>query len=369
MKIAAIAALCLAFPLGAAASHLVVIETHVVDPPPITTIKPKGQSWVVVDPPPITITDQDEVQHETVTVTVTTETPSPASAFPIPDAGIALGYFVDQTSAARARQLDKAKAVGAEYVRFDSDPDGHQLNVEETVNMAVARGLETVLILNSSNTQAQVGTPAEAAAFAKAQAQKFVRKVRFFEFLNEPDLHGWTPEQYAAYLKAVYVALKEGNPNAYLSTAGLWTWHKGTGGPDAREWTRRFYAAGAKGFFDAFAMHLYNVNDHSGYSPWWMTFEAPDSIRTQMNAAGDSAVPVWSSENGWNVNWPSPFCTGLSGEACQAKMVDGEFDALSQYPLKSLAWYMIEDLDIGFGLTRPDGTQRPSHDRYRARAG
>src|SRR5207249_9808232 len=161
-----------------------------------------------------------------------------------------------------------------------------------------ARGLEPLFDLFGNTGPID---PTTAGNFAGNQGAKWKGRVRLYEFLNEPDLQGWTPEQYTACLKAVYVALKAADPNALLTAGALWQWSSGStansGG--AREWVRRMYAAGANGYFDMLSLHLYDDPDnHGSWNLWDQAFTMTPSVRSIMNANGDSSVPIVATESG-----------------------------------------------------------------------
>jgi Bacterial Ig domain/Cellulase (glycosyl hydrolase family 5) len=280
--------------------------------------------------------------------------PAPAAGS-IPRFGIATGYGILQRSPAdQAFELDQIKAVGAKLVRFDSLP-GNQAQVDPVVNGVLARGMEPMLVLFGTTNPI---SPSTAAAFAGSQAAKWKGKVRLYEFANEPDLNGWTGTTYAQALIPVYNAIKAADPNAIVIAGALW---KGGSGPV--QFVTDMYNAGAKGHFDVLSMHLYDDPFASGtWNVWNLAFHLTPSVRSVMDAHGDQAIPIGSTESGGPVD--------KYGEAGQATIVAHDFDALASDPRLAFVcvYSMMDDPVVGFGLLRPDHTRRPAWTVYHDRA-
>ncbi len=283
----------------------------------------------------------------------------------VPKYGFSLGgKSLFRSATDRAFELDQIKAAANGHpavVRIDSTP-GNQPYLDQWVADALARNLEPLLIL--FGTSGPVSSDA-AASFASAQGAKWKGKVRLFEFANEPDLQGWTPEQYTADLKAAYGALKSANPDAILIAGALWKWDAGptanaAGG--AREWVTRMYAAGAKGHFDALSLHLYDdPDDHGTWNLWDQTFTMSPSVRSIMDSNGDKSIPIMSTESGGPAT--------KYGETGQASIVDHDFNHLYSGQLRMLLVYtMLNDDVSGFGMLRDDRTRRPAWSTFQSRA-
>jgi Cellulase (glycosyl hydrolase family 5) len=296
----------------------------------------------------------------TVSNTATSTPPPPSSPPPppsygsIPRFGIATGYKILTRSAAdQAYELDQIKAVGGKIVRFDSTPN-NQAQVDSVVAGVLARGMEPLLILWGTRG---VLDPSTAAAFAGSQAAKWKGRVRLYEFANEPDLHGWTGTSYAQALIPVYDAIKAADPNAIVIGGALW---KGAGGPV--QFVTDMYNAGAKGHFDILSLHLYDDPLAPGsWNIWNMAFHFTPSVRSVMDAHGDANIPIASTETGGPVT--------SYGESGQATIVGHDFDALGDPRLAFICVYAMMDDDVsGFGLLRPDRTQRPAWAVYHDRA-
>src|SRR5206468_12585976 len=99
-------------------------------------------------------------------------------------------------------------------------------------------------------------------------------------------------------------------------------------------WVQRMYAAGAKGFFDALDLHLYDDPDirDPSWNLWdWAFYNGGSNIRAYMDAQGDSAVPIICTEAGG----PVPKYS----EANQAAIIDHGFNHLVSGQLGSYGAY------------------------------
>jgi hypothetical protein len=289
-----------------------------------------------------------------VTVSNAAPPPPPPSYGSIPRFGISTGYkILDRSAADQNYELNQIQAVGAKLVRFDSLP-GNQSKVDAVVNGVISRGMEPILILFGTTGPI---SPSTAASFAGSQAAKWKGRVRLYEFTNEPDLNGWNGTNYAKALIAVYDAIKAADPKAIVIAGALW---KGAGGPV--QWVTDMYNAGAKGHFDILSLHLYDDPLASGsWNIWNMAFHMTPSVRSVMDAHGDSGIPIASTETG------GPTTT--YGEAGQANIINHDFDALSDPRLAFVCVYSMMDDDVpGFGLLRPDRSPRPAWSTYKQRA-
>jgi hypothetical protein len=282
--------------------------------------------------------------------------PSPVAYGTIPRFGIATGYKILTRSAAdQSFELDQIKAIGAKIVRFDSLPS-NQTQADSVVSGVLARGMEPMLILFGTTPPV---SPSDAAAFAANQAAKWKGRVRLYEFTNEPDLHGWSGTAYARSLIPAYNAIKSVDPNAIVIAGALWT---GADGPV--QFVTDMYNAGAKGHFDILSLHLYDDPFAAGtWNIWNMAFHMTPSVRSVMDAHGDTAIPIGATEAGGPVT--------KYGEDGQAKIVADDFSALkADSRLAFVCVYSMMDDEVpGFGLLRPDRTQRPAWAAYKTAAG
>lgn len=265
--------------------------------------------------------------------------------------GVAHGFkILTRGTVERQFELNQAQAAGSQFARFDILNDAHwQGQAELTINDCITRGIAPLLVLHGTTGPISAAT---AQSFAQAQAIKWASKpVTLFEFCNEPDLNGWTPEQYAGALIGAYNGLKAGNASAKMIAGAIFQ-----GGPGPQEWIRRMYAAGAKGHFDAFSMHLYDDPADNFDSMWHKAFSDSPNVRGIMDANGDQAIPLVSTESGG----PFPkYSLAKQAQIVTNALTDGRPDFVCIYS-------MMNDEVHGFGMLNDDLTQRPSYTAFSA---
>jgi hypothetical protein len=169
---------------------------------------------------------------------------------------------------------------------------------------------------------------------------------------------------YAEFVKAIGSTLKTADSHATVFAGALWK------GPEPasistipQQFTRSLVARG-RGNFDAITMHLYDdAYARGSWNLWDMafpvingvkTYYAGNTVREILNAAGLSQMPIVSTETGGRVS-------GTASEAQQALDVQHALAVRNAGLLSSLAVYcMMDDATPGFGMLRPDRTERPS---------
>jgi hypothetical protein len=287
-------------------------------------------------------------------VVVTPPSPPPPVGT-LPKWGISVGgQAIHRPASHITLELDLCREVGAQVIRYDLVPGNESLFFSYHAQV-VARGMETLAVLY--DTTAPVGA-ASAEAFARAKGKQFPG-IRLWEFCNEPDLNGWTPEQYAVAAAGFSRGLRAVRPDATLIIGALWKWHD----VGADEWVKRMVAAG---FCDLLSLHLY---DGPGWNNplniWNQAFGPLPSprmpIRQQLDAAGLSRIRLCSTENG-----------GGNTEAIQSSNVGADFDAVAQGKLAFHCVYSMMDDDVaGFGMVgpAPTYTKRLAFSTYKTRAG
>jgi polysaccharide biosynthesis protein PslG len=148
------------------------------------------------------------------------------------------------------------------------------------------------------------------ARFAEAFAAHTRGRVAHIIVWNEPNLNNeWglqrvDPAGYVEMLRAVYPAIKRGNPDAQVLAGALApTLEKN---PDVAlddlDYLRAMYAAGAQPLFDALAVHNYGATapPDQAPAPDRINFRRVELLRQIMVEAGDAAKPVFITETGWN---------------------------------------------------------------------
>ncbi|BBY28624.1 hypothetical protein GCM10023114_18470 [Mycolicibacterium sediminis] len=180
--------------------------------------------------------------------------------------------------------------------------------IDGVVNSARAHGLKVLMMVAFAPDWARApGTswsaPPQNAAdfgdFATAAVGRYGTRVSSWEIWNEPnssDYFGSTGDAAAKYtdlLKAAYTAIKKVQPGATIVSAGM----SRTGEIPPATFLSQMYASGAKGYFDATAMHPYvspGGLDADSYGGW----SAVGQMHGVMAAEGDGAKQIWMTELG-----------------------------------------------------------------------
>jgi Cellulase (glycosyl hydrolase family 5) len=231
--------------------------------------------------------------------------------------------------------------------------------------------------------------PQDYADFVRYVVSRYEGQVDAYEIWNEQNhARFWTTgpnaAQYVALLKASYAAVKSVDPSASVVFGGL-AWND-------YHYVEAAYAAGAKGYFDAMAVHPYSCGPPDEY--WWAdqnenwlagegpkpradarlskyNYPAYREVRASMLAAGDDK-PIWFTEFGWSSAAVGP-CT--VDEQTQATHLTRSLQIANQDPYVQMAlWYNLRedywgdpktDWDSGFGLIRKDFTPKPAYYAFR----
>ncbi|MBS1370199.1 MAG: cellulase family glycosylhydrolase [Lentisphaeria bacterium] len=136
--------------------------------------------------------------------------------------------------------------------------------------------------------------PEEWRSFVRACARHYKGKLRIWEIWNEQDGGFWKPNpnaaQYVPLLKIAYEELKAADPENIVIVGGLCGWNTG--------YLRDMYAAGARGYFDAIAVHPY------GWGPDRSIFQQKRmaEFKAAMAERGDAGKPLWITECGGSTN-------------------------------------------------------------------
>ena len=139
-------------------------------------------------------------------------------------------------------------------------------------------------------------------------ARRGAGRVAAYQLFNEPNLnYEWGADvvdaksaaRYAVLLNAAYSGIKAGDPSAIVVSAGT---ANGATSPSMNDldFVRAFYAAGARGSFDALGTHPYGGNTEPESTTCGGTcFRRAELQRQIMVEYGDSATPMWATEVGW----------------------------------------------------------------------
>jgi Tol biopolymer transport system component len=137
-------------------------------------------------------------------------------------------------------------------------------------------------------------------------------RVQAYEIWNEPNLAlEWggqppDPAGYAQLLRIAYNAIKAGDPQAMVVSAGLAVTQENTAAAmDEVVFLEGLYANGAGAWFDVLGAH-----PHAGpEGPRSTLFRRLESQRGVMEANGDAGKMVWATEMAWIVH-PQSGCAG-----------------------------------------------------------
>lgn len=178
------------------------------------------------------------------------------------------------------------------------------------------------------------------------------------------------------FLAAAYPAAKAADPSATILMGGL--------SKSDYDYLAQMYAAGARPYLDAVAVHPYT----GSVDPTWCwnqggttklakdAFCGIEEVRNTMVAAGDSAKSLWLTEFGWST---TTAAYGVS-ETTQADYLTKAFTKLQSYPYVAAAfWYNFRnnwwlndaptDYEANLGLLRSDFTTKPAYNALRSWTG
>jgi len=208
--------------------------------------------------------------------------------------------------------FDLMQQAGMGWVRSDfnrnaTEPQPGQYNWSEQdkmVDEAAQYGVKVMPILDyeaaweRDKPQHGPATHEERASFAQyAQeaASHFKGRIGAWEIWNEANTSFWKPDRnahdYALLLKAVYPAIKRGDPNALVvggSMAGI----EDITDPD---FLREICSYGAADYMDVLSIHPYRYGDN----PEIKFTEPVEELRDILGQYGKHDMPIWITELGW----------------------------------------------------------------------
>jgi hypothetical protein len=186
--------------------------------------------------------------------------------------------------------------------------------------------------------------PSDFGAFSTAVVQRYGDRISNWEIWNEPNLplfwgHTVDAAGYTELLRAAYIAIKSVQPNSTVVAAGL---SRSMGDNAPPIFMAAMYAAGAKGYFDAAAMHPYvfqgglSVDPQNGWSD-------VARVHDVMGDNGDGNKKIWMTELGAPTS--SPSAEGVT-EQEQIRQISDILWASSQTGYSGPAFiYSIRDVD------------------------
>lgn len=201
----------------------------------------------------------------------------------------------------------------------------------------------------------------------------FKHDVPVWQIWNEPNTEAfWKPKpdpaRYVALVQEAYLAAKYADPGAVVLFAGLGS--NGVEGNDdsglAGDFLEQAYQAGARGYFDAMAIHPYML-PNGGIDTLRKKIAA---TRAVMDRHGDQNIPLWLTEIGVPTDAPWWQTAPPQSEQDAANWLKLVYTRLWDLT-PTIVWYQWQDRDLGddpeghFGLLRSDLSPKPAYDALR----
>ena len=278
-------------------------------------------------------------------------------------------------------QLSESGSRWARHFVVFAGQDGVDGGYDTIVEREQAMGVKTLFVV----TGVGGAPPADQAAYARfvgRLAARYRGKVDAYEIWNEQDEPLWwnTPDvgAYVRLLRAAHGAIKAADPAAKVvfgpTTANNY------------DFVNAAYVAGAKGSFDAVAVHTDTACLDVGPTRFYrehgrigrFSFLGYREVRATMLHYGDDK-PIWMTEFGWSAS--TRMCDRGAGagkrpagvgEAQQAQFLREAYHCLRQDPYVTVAmWFNSRDLSMdgseldSYGLKRADGSERPAAAAFR----
>ncbi len=304
----------------------------------------------------------------------------PATA-PAAEMGLNMNGGAAAGTADNAAMLDDTKPGWARHFVVWSGQRATDGGYDQIVAQDERRGIKSLFVVTGLG-----GTRADVAgytAFLASLVQRYQGKVDAYEIWNEADEADFWPgapdaNGYVTLLKASYTTIKKIDPAAkvvFSPTVG-----------NNFEYVAAAYAAGAKGYFDAMAVHTDTACSVAGPTEYYrdkdrlarFVFLGYRTVRETMLAHGDDK-PIWMTEFGWSATqrkcergtWAGMKDAGVS-EAKQAQFLREAYHCMKEDPYLEVAmWFNSRDLRgdgselDSYGLRRADGSRRPAYDAFK----
>ncbi len=288
----------------------------------------------------------------------------------------------------QASDLNLANQAGLEWLRFpwswaDTQPNGpgdwNWGSTDRIMNAAQLAGERVIFKPQGSPCWAHPSVPCTNSAtvppdpqylpewqdYIRAVLQRYPQTIAAVEVWNEPNLRPFwdapiSPSRYAQVLRSAYTAVKSVNPHMPVVSGGLAAVTTTTATQmDYRTFLNNTLSGGARGYFDAAAIHLY-----PSYLSGPFIGAVSTTIGNVRNIVGPNS-PIWVTEFGY----PSPT---VAFEQQQAMEIGATLNLLAHTRNVQVAIVhrMFDkggtDLFAHYGLVRTDGSPKPSYSAVRA---
>jgi hypothetical protein len=296
-----------------------------------------------------------------------------------------IGLNIAGGAAATDADVKQIADTGAKWARHflfydDIDANGMAAFRRGVIDTEQRLGMKTLIVV--AGTDHRAPNPDVYARKMGEMATMFKCATMAYEIWNEADEALWwnpapDPAAYTALLKKSYAAIKAADPSATVIATPT------TGANYA--WVDSLYKAGAKGSFDAMAVHTdtaclidspYHFYRDNGRIARF-TFLGVREVKATMQAHGDDK-PIWITELGWAARanekcdsgaWAGQKAAGVT-EAQQAEFMLQAFHCLNVDPAFGVTvamWFTHKDPH--YGLYRMDGSARPALAAFRSMGG
>lgn len=300
--------------------------------------------------------------------------------------------------ATRAWQRDRLVELGCTCVREGIDfantwlgPNRYNWNVvnpevgigyKDAVQMSVDAGLEVIGLIATTPSWALPEAAPESGENHKwppaeehtqafidacvACATEFNGLIRYWEFWNEENAHGWhsdDPAEYTKWLIRMSDAVKSVNSNALVSVGGFDV-------AQDDDYLQGIRDAGGQSKYDAVSIHPYG--DYRSDLPWDTdpsgTNRTIQGTRDNMVANNDGAKSIWITEYDWRIGNVDEATQALRLEAALREMRNESRNYVTVATWLALTDVITpdpEDNDIKGGLINSNLSKRPAFSKFK----
>ncbi len=287
-----------------------------------------------------------------------------------------------------------------DWARAEPEPGRYEWrDVDNTVREAERAGLKLLLRVHNAPAWARPPNsppntppddPQALGEFMRALAARYQGRVHAYEIWNEPNLaFEWggkwpEPARYAEMVRVASAAVRATDEKALVVAGALAVTGEGSEAAIGDlDYLRAFYAAGARGTFDALSVHPYGFGRPPDMSPEeGLGLRRAEEHRQVMVQAGDADTPIWFTELGWALEAPGwdlgEHEYGALPAEVQARYWAEAVEVIEAWPWVQAAfifnldfstapWYPAGEQMRWYALLNPDGSPRPAYTALRRR--